>query len=549
MARGPKVLVIGLDGGTLDLLGPWMREGLLPNLSTFQQEGVVERLRSTIPPVTAPAWASFQTGMNPGKHGLFDFIRYLPGSYNTTLVNSYDVGAPTLWRILSEDGKRVAVINTPLTYPPRPVNGLLVSGMLTPGTHRKFTYPPELAQELMEEIGEWPGFTPVRSFDYLGAKRFVDCLLGVLQKRTEAALYLLERARWDFFMVHFQCVDILQHALWAYIDPSHPAFSDKGEEERAYVQGFYRSLDRSIGLLLEKAAEDTLVILMSDHGFGPVTKRIYINQYLAQEGFLSRKTGLTLAKLWNSAEPFLRRLDFLQLRRRLIPPFTKRDRWVNQMRRDPLIDWAATRAFALSGSVCTGIYFNCVGREPEGVVKSVSEYEGLREEISESLYALTDPEEGERIIAEVYPKEKIYHGPFLEHLPDLVVKPADRYIFSEALGRHPLVEASPSMLTGSHRLNGLIMLKGPQIRRQEKVEGAEIIDLAPTILYALGVAIPEDMDGRVLEEAFHPSYLKAHPTCHAPKRSSGPLEREEEAYSDEEIERMQEHLRGLGYLD
>jgi predicted AlkP superfamily phosphohydrolase/phosphomutase len=214
MTSDRKVMVISLDGVTWDVLGPWAEQGLLPNIARLFTSGVSGKLRSTIPPVTAPAWASFQTGKNPGKHGLAHFTRYQKGTYETPIVDASSIKPRTIWQMLSERGKRVGIINVPLTYPPVQVNGFMISGMLTPEVVKGF-YPPRLHAELISQIGDYQIFTPVRTVDYLGVRGFVRNLAYLAQKRAEAALYMLSKEDWDFFMVHFQATDILQHALWS----------------------------------------------------------------------------------------------------------------------------------------------------------------------------------------------------------------------------------------------------------------------------------------------------------------------------------------------
>ena len=183
-----RVLVIGIDGATFDLLTPWMEEGFLPNLAALMGSGSHGPLRSTIPPITASAWTSFQTGKNPGKHGLFDFTQYRPGSYETSYVNASSVLAEPLWQVLSRQGKRVVVINVPVTYPPRPVNGYLISGMLTPSMDVEFTYPPDLYQQMVREIGDYQIFLPARAALQMGSRDFVNRLRHLSRKRAEAAL-------------------------------------------------------------------------------------------------------------------------------------------------------------------------------------------------------------------------------------------------------------------------------------------------------------------------------------------------------------------------
>jgi predicted AlkP superfamily phosphohydrolase/phosphomutase len=540
-----KVLVIGLDGATWDLFAPWIEEGLLPNLARLRERGVWADLQSTIPPLTAPAWLTFQTGVNPGGHGFFDFTRYQPGSYDTPVLSANDLTLPTLWRMLSDAGRRVIVINVPVTYPPELVNGLLISGMMTPNTRVQFTHPPELALELEQEVGRYPVFTPLRRVDLMGPRAFVDRLIDTIQRRAAAASYLMTHYPWDFFMVHFQSTDVVQHTLYPYLDSRHPLAKDTSPEEREYVLRFYRVLDELLGQIFAAAGPGTLCVVMSDHGFGPQVKRIYLNRLLAREGLLALRSGELGLRALAAAEAVVRRLDVFKLRR-LMAARGAGDQLTRKARGLSQVSWAGTRAFALPGFVYGRLYVNLKGREAQGVVDG-EQYEGLRSTISQRLLAAIDPQDGQSLFQKVLRREEVYSGPYLEVMPDLIAVPAEGYMISEAFRGDKLVDRAPSMLTGSHRPNGLLVVAGPGIRAGQHTTGTSIADLAPTILYALGVPIPGHMDGVVVREAFLPSYLYARPP--SLRRGASAVEAVEAcAYTPQERDAIEERLRGLGYL-
>jgi len=546
-SRPSKVLVIGLDGATWDLFAPWMDEGLLPNLAYARRHGVWGELQSTTPPVTAPAWITFQTGVNPGKHGFFDFTRYQLGSYETPLLSTRDLALPTLWRILGDAGQRVIVINVPITYPPEPVNGLLVSGMMTPNTKVHFTYPKELAQELKQVVGDYHIFTPLRRVDVMGPRAFVDRLISVIQGRATAALHLIARYPWDFFMVHFQSTDVLQHTLYHYLDAHHPLAKNTNPRDRQHVFQFYRVLDELLGKILTASGSGTMRIVMSDHGFGPLTKRIYLNRLLAKEGLLAVRSGERGLRAIAATEAALRKLDVLKLRRRLLSDFGAGDQLARKAIGISQIDWARTHAFVLPGAVYGRVYVNRKGREAQGIVQDEA-YEPLRDEIVRKLLAAIDPENGQPLFQQVLRREEVYYGPYLEMMPDLIAVPTDGYMITDAFRGALLVEPAPSMLTGSHRMNGLVMLAGEGVQQGLHITGATIADLAPTVLYVLGVPIPQYMDGAILNQAFLPSYLAEHP----PLRQERPIAARPvgtSAYSEEETRMIEDRLKGLGYLD
>jgi len=541
------VLVIGLDGATFDLLHPLMSSGIMPNLANLMKIGASGALQSTIPPVTGPAWASFQTGTHPGKHGLVDFLRRQPATYKSALIDSTALQGQTLWMELAKYGRRICVLNVPLTYPPQQVNGCMISGFLTPGSDASFTYPPELREQLLAHI---PTYTITPSSDILmmGVKKFVQSMLCAVHQKWEAAKWLMEQDHWDLFMVHFQATDLLQHALWDYLDPTDPNFDKHSSSERDLVQRFYRDLDCIIGDLTQMAG-DAAIIIMSDHGFGSARKRVYLNRWLANHGYLALNASESWIRLQEGLENLLRGLDVLNLRRRLLPRDFQRQRgrMIRRLTQDPWIDWARTRAFVFSGSTFGNLYLNLEGRDPLGVVPE-SEYDQLRTEITECFRALNDPDTGQPVVDCVYKREDVFAGPKLTELPDLIVRPHGGYLLETRFKGDNLFGPLPQGITGLHRMNGIYIFSGgPFIAHPEASVTASIVDLAPTILYLLRVPIPDWMDGRILKEMMD-SNLQ-------PSEESGAKEPFDAApivaapgYSTMEETQILDRLRGLGYV-
>ena len=545
-----RVLVIGLDGATFDLLLPWFEEGFLPHIADIWSRSAYGPLRSTIPPITASAWASFQTGVNPGKHGLFDFTEYRPGSYETPFVNAQSMKAEPLWGVLSRHGKRVVVINCPMTYPPRPVNGVLISGLLTPSTKVEFTHPPGLYQELIREIEDYQIFVPVQASLYLGTRKFVDRLRHATRKRAEAALFLMRRTDWDFFMVHFQSPDVLQHSLWSHLDPFHPGYHAVDSETRKYVQGYYRELDSLVGSVVEEAGDNATTILMSDHGFGPALKRFYVNQWLADEGLLTLRADSLHKRALDNLEDVLRRADFLKLRRRMIPPYSKQETLVRRFTQESLIDWTTTSAFALPCASVMRLQINVRGREPMGVVEPGAAYDRLRDDIAGRLLQVRDPATARPIVEQVFKREEIYSGPALELMPDLVAQPLDGYQIATRFKNGLLFGPLAEDFTGNHRMDGILIMAGQHILTGHRIDTAEIVDLFPTILYLLDTAAPPGLDGRVLVEALQHDYIKAHALGGQQEVPSPSTEGVGAGtYTPGEAEEIRDRLQGLGYLD
>src|SRR5215468_2821683 len=271
--QSQKVLLISLDGATFDVLGPLMEQGYLPNLQRIQQSGTSSELASVLPPVTAPAWTSFMTGQNPNKHGIFDFIGFDEINYGSTLNNSRHIRSKTLWQLLSEKGKRVVVINLPYLYPPYPVNGILISGWDAP-PNTTFTYPPHIAQEVLDIFPDYCDALDLSLWNYLPAESDIefDSFIGRLIKSSihtaRLGAHFLSRENWDVGMVHFQQPDWIQHKLWGYIEHACADPSDQSKRIRQ-VRECYRILDQHVGSIFELTKSlSPLRIVLSDHGFG-----------------------------------------------------------------------------------------------------------------------------------------------------------------------------------------------------------------------------------------------------------------------------------------
>ena len=550
MGKASKVLVIGLDGGTFDILRPLAEEGRLPTLARLMREGVCGELTSTIPPITAAAWTSFATGKNPGKHGLVDFVYFPNYGYSVSVASSKNRRAKAIWNILGEEGRKVGVVSVPMTYPPEPVNGFMVTGMMTPPSSKNFAYPPELMGELTREVGEYvihagEGVLPS------DLERYLDKMRADIAIRVKCTLYLLRKYDPDFFMFVFGALDPLQHQFFNYIDvPSQPS---DGNEMRERILSVYEEVDARIAEILEMADEDTTLIFMSDHGFGPLEGFLHLNNWFLDKGYLTLKHDIRSRVKYllfragftpEAAHNLARRLR-LDLRRRV-----NRGRAYRKLQRIFLsfedIDWEATKAYAL-GHIGQ-IYINLRGRQPQGVVEPGAEYEELREKIGSELLDLVSPVTGERAIERVYKREEIYRGENLEQAPDLLLIPKgfSHVAFGESeFGSNRLF--GPTLgHTGHHRLNGILIMQGPEMRSGQTIEGANIVDLAPTILYAMGYPIPRDMDGRVLTEAFHPQFLEAQPISYGEAASAE--EEQEKAYSEADETEVRERLKGLGYI-
>ncbi len=552
-----KIVVLGLDGATFDLIKPWAAEGHLPVLQRIMREGAYGSLGSTVPPMTAPAWTSFATGCNPGKHRLYDWIAREPDSYRFTPVTALDGTAPTLYSMLSGYGRKVVALNVPMTYPPVPVNGVMVSGMPTPSTDVTFTYPNNTYQDILNAIGDYILYPdPGEAYSDSGIDSFLERLYRSADLRMQAFAYLRQRETPDFAMMVVNGTDTVSHAMWKYMDQAHPLHdATQFDKYGNAIRDYYRHVDGLLAGIVESLDENTTLIIMSDHGFGPFHKFIHVNNWLIQQGFMSIKPdlrsrfkqttfdmGFSPMNVYNT----LMRFGLGKLKREVV-----RGQGQGLLKTLFLsfadVDWSRTVAYSL-GNVGQ-IYLNVAGREPQGVVQPGEEYEQVRAQIMERLAQLRDPATGENVVESIYRREEIYHGDRLEQAADIVFIPTrlEYFGFGEyEFGSHKIIESMQRGISGTHRLNGIFLAYGAAVQPGVEIEGASLVALAPTILHLMSAPIPDEMDGRVLHDIFQPDYRPA------PIVTSGEWSQSDNGQdgglTESQKQVVADRLRGLGYV-
>ncbi|EMR73628.1 hypothetical protein MCGE09_00468 [Thaumarchaeota archaeon SCGC AB-539-E09] len=507
-----KVLVIGLDGVTFDLILDWINENKLPFLNKLLKNGVHAELKSTIPMFTPTAWTSFSTGMNPGGHGITGFFKRKENSYDVTLSNmikNQDQGKK-IWNILSENEKKVIVMNIPLTYPPEKVNGFMISGMMTPTNSNNFTFPSSLKYEILNNINNYR-INPLNVYEEGKEIDFISELSQLVEIRTKTALYLMNQIDWDFFMVVFNETDYIQHAFWKYIDMNHPQHDQ--EKSNKYVKellSFYQRIDNKINEIVNCSGENTTIVIMSDHGFGSLYKFIHVNNWLLKMGLIKLKrnvitqTKYLLHRLQitpNNIYKILLKLNFGNIRLKM---GKKKGRKMLEhfFLSFSDVDWKRTKAYSLGAM--GQIFINVKGREPLGIVNKNEEYEELRNFIIHKLSNLSDPDTYMPVVEKIYKKEEIYSGSYYEKMPDIVFIPCHGYIgFEEFEFSSNSVFSSPKGISGTHRPNGILIMSGTNVKNGKKLSNSiKIEDVAPTILKLFNISIPDKMDGAVILEAF-----------------------------------------------
>jgi len=552
-----RALVIALDGATFDLIGPWLDDGSMPNLAGLRREGVSGPLRSIVPPVTAPAWCSFMTGKNPGKHGVFEFLMRAPGSFEEVPVTSRRRVGRTLWEIVGAAGREVLVVGVPVTYPPKPVNGNLIADFLTPMGERRYTFPESLLEEVEAATGPYQLYH-VEVYRHGRGGVVLDELDRVLEANRKANRWLLENKPWDFAMLHVWGTDRFGHELWHVLDRSHP-MHDPAEAAilRDRCLAYWRRVDAVVGEWID-AARGAATVVLSDHGFGPIHRFLVFNVWLLREGWLRLKPNAvsfvkrSLFELGLSPATGYRIAMKVGLARlRLAAGVGTRSRLIRRLNRVFLslsdVDWSRTRVYSKGNY--GQLFLNLKGREPHGIVEP-AEAPDVIEELIAALRSLEDPATGKPLIGEIWKREELYSGPYVERAPDVTFLPAD--MRNKALGTldftsHRFVEEVYGN-SGDHRLDGILFLKGEGIKEGATLVGANLIDVAPTLLHWLGEGVPRDFDGQVLTGALTEAELAARPVrivdAPAPERDDSG----EAGLTSDEMREIRERLKRIGYL-
>jgi predicted AlkP superfamily phosphohydrolase/phosphomutase len=462
----PRVMLIGLDCAAPELVfDRWHND--LPNLKSLCRNGVHGSLRSCDPPITVPAWSVMMSSKSPGRLGVYGFRNRADHSYDRYLIaNSLAIKEDRLWDILSRSGKRSIVIGVPGTYPPRPLNGLLIGDFLTPDTSCDYTYPPELKDEIARVVGEY--VLDVRDFRSGNKSKILADIYEMTRKRFQLARHLLAKEDWDYFMIVEMGVDRIHHAFWDDMDPAH-RFYEAGNKFENAIYDYYQEVDREIGELLAFADDATAVLVVSDHGAKRMDGGICVNEWLIANGYL------TLAE--NPVGPI---------------PFSKAK-----------VDWSRTKAWG-DGGYYARVFLNVAGREPNGII-APEDYEKVREELVSGLKAISD-ENGQEIGTQVFRPEQLYKE-VRGVAPDLIVYFGDLYWRSVGTvggGRIHTFENDTGPDGANHAENGIFIFRpaGDGIPGGREIEGLRITDIAPTILQSFGLPVPQDMEGTARNSFF-----------------------------------------------
>lgn len=484
--KDPKAIVLGLDGATFDLIEPWVEEEKLPNFKELMENGCWGEMRTTIPPLTCPAWPTMFTGVNPGKHGVFDFME-TKDREELTLTGQFSLETRPFWEILGAFGKKVGVAFVPVTYPPEKVNGFMISGPPSPD-HFGPTYPDELREEMEREIGELNVDHSATESKKNYWESYFEGLSKEFNLKKKIFRFLLEK-NLDFLFFVFFFTDTVQHYYWRYIEDGDSEFSN-------YIFKAYKKVDEFLGELSEYESN---IFIVSDHGFGPQERMINLNNYLHEKGYLSFK---------RNPKSLLKRLLFkLGITPHKMKKIAKKigfenpEEGVNKEKRNEIlntfflsyddVDWNET--FAYSKGHYNQIHIDKDNTNEKNVENLIRDLENIKDS------------DGKKIVDKIYKTQEIYDGPHTNKGPNLVLKLENYSITS-----YPFLSSENQLITkhirntsGGHRENAIFLANGPDIRKSKgKIEPIRITDIAPTVLHMYLSSIPSYLDENPLKKIF-----------------------------------------------
>lgn len=491
---GPKVgtrrvFLLGIDGATWKNLMPWIRQGHLPHFQTLVEEGMWGELASTTPPLSPPAWTSIFTGVNPGKHSIYSFVKYKPArSYTISPISSHDRRVPAIWDILTSKDRSGLYMNIPFSYPPPKIKGVFTSGLGTPGVRAAFVHPVSLKNELLRLYPRYSiDFTDglrCQEKDKASTRRIYE--ISQLHMDAFKTLFARTGGKYNFYCFIVRSLDVIQHFYW---------------RNQNIILEFYKQVDGFLGWLLSLLTEDDVLVVCSDHGFQAIAKRVYINDWLCEVGLLKvrRKTRrisprfLSMESIYDKLMRTSMKKVAWKIKRTRILPLIAKVLPSETFQYQSKIDWRRTKVFFWEASFGL-LRLNIIDREPEGAVP-----QHLRREVEESVIqaaaSLIDEENQKRVIAKVERAEDIYSGPYI--LPDLVLLPAPGYIFFGGFSKGSRYFEKETIREGEHDPHGVWVLIGAKdFRIRSGVH--TVYDIAPTILSALRIKIPDYMDGEAI---------------------------------------------------
>lgn len=552
--RNVKLLILALDGFDPELFTRWRDR--LPNLSSLADDGVFTTIASTTPPMTFPAWSTFLTGVNPGKHGIFDFTERTADRLGLRFVNATRRRCPSFLRIASDNGLVVGSAGLPTTYPPEILSGFQISGFDTPLPSKadsSYIYPNTLADKIGRELGGYyfGDFNESR----IGRnwhRRVFEKLVSGIEHKEKLVRLLLKEYDLDLLLLHVGETDTVGHHFWSFCDPDSPRHVRSDDEQlNTAISKVYIKADDLVGSVM-RAANPEAVMIVSDHGMGGTSNRmIYINRYLEEAGLLKFSGDTIGASHLGTLKNLGMRFIPYRLQQKIFRLAGGRiASKIESLQRFGGINWSKTTAYSEEVNYFPSLYLNIKGREPHGIV-SPEDIDKVMGEVSEALASWRDPCSGSAVVREVYRCGEVYSGSEIDYAPDLLIELNQPEGYSYALGRSTSKEgATPwrklrsdeylgrkgATMNGSHRRFGTLILNVAGKRLTPPVEAA-LLDIAPTALSLLKVGIPDWMEGKCLVDS------KALPSVRSVQAEP------EVPYTDDEEQIIRDRLAKMGYLE
>jgi predicted AlkP superfamily phosphohydrolase/phosphomutase len=527
-----KVLIIGIDGATWDVLDDLLLDRCMPNLKRLKSEGYSGVLQSTEPPITPAAWTACITGCLPPTHGIAGFREYSFKDDSISIGNATGCLVPNIWQELSTQGFKVVSINVPWTYPCQEIRGIMVAGHGSPGI---FTYPNEFREKLLHQIpdydivGRWDNaenYTPAQ------LESIITIVERSLEQRLQVARLVTREVDWSVMMVEFQDLDKLGHYMWPYLAKNT---RDEYPLQRDRIFRMFNRLDQIMGDLLDLAATDKLLVAMvSDHGMIHKTCDVMPNTFLYRWGYMR----------------------FQGLYRRLIRRLCLNVRSLSSAKSAPAhielkgrIDWKRSKAAVIHTEISGYVYLNVKGRQPYGCVTPGKEYNDIVEDLRRRFSEVACPVTGRPIFERVATPAEIYDVEDIdaEHFGDLILIPQHGYFLKSRMSeKGDYAEPVPAeSLQGTHHPNGIFVFWGPTVKSAGN-KRAHIADIAPTLYAALGAKLPRYMNGKPLEDIFS-RRTKIEYQGEGDQSAAVPPKKKRLSATEEAV--VAKRLAELGYLD
>jgi predicted AlkP superfamily phosphohydrolase/phosphomutase len=520
-----RVILIAWDGADWRILDPLLEAGELPNLQALIDRGQRSVLRSTVPTHSWAAWPSFLTGVDPADHGVYDILETVPGTHKQYPVTYRSIKARTFLSDLDAAGRSQLLLDVPLTFPTPAVKGSVVAGGVLP-KNRTFTTPGDLPETLRKAGLDWPingmSWTTYRN----RPDAYLDEAFDVTGKRIAASEWLMDNTDWDLMTSVWVSVDRTQHALSNYVAPDHPDYmKNKDTRIGKKVRDIFKQLDDAIGAFLSRANDDDIILFISDHGFQSCTRALHMDHLLRDLGFLEfSASNIVFGPMqWGPVRNLARKVyDTLGLHGKVSLPQS--------------VHWSKSKAYTSIRSTGEGVSINVAGREPDGIVDP-GDFERERDALMDRLSSYVDPKTGRSPVKAIYKREEIFKGVHADTAPDILMEPAEGYSLTHA--KRSIEDAD--WVSGDHRIEGVIVAAGPNVT--PFTSEPALIDMAPTILAAFGAPAAVKPTGRVLHEIVGADAVMTSREVDAVSIDG------DTAVSDTEADEMEEHLRGLGYLE